>query len=425
MTSGTPINRPVQPRFGAGSGLQSPLGSDDLTNQWKKTKVPASSTFNLAGQVAQIVSAELRKRRRVLTPPAAITQTDTFFPFKIYQPDLSQIADFGYILDNQIENLRNFTAIDSTVPTNLPTTINPITDGWRIWAIRDGMYSARNFESVNFQDVVIEQPPTRSTFNIPMSDFSMSGNTGDGAGDLTDAQGLDYDIPSGEYPQTNPVIPIILSGEPDSIGFYSFSIWLAINSTFDFSFGAQICGQQFDTATGTASAFPEPPYGFTGSPDTYQGELTVFPIGIISTVSASNPSNVPTQLSAIQIQLGNCFSQYGEVNLAEFTSDDGAATVYSAGLNYRGDFLNDPNLSQEVFYPGDVVRIQKAISIAASSSGGITTSININGGGDTVYAQNLYLMTTIGFTTDPTTDSNWTLISGVNLTSITTPTPNT
>lgn len=69
MTSGTPINRPVQPRFGAGSGLQSPLGGDDLTNQWKKTKVPSSSTFGLATTVARLVSEMAKLRRRIVTPP--------------------------------------------------------------------------------------------------------------------------------------------------------------------------------------------------------------------------------------------------------------------------------------------------------------------------------------------------------------------
>ena len=73
MTSGTPINRPVQPRFGAGSGLQSPLGGDDLTNQWKKTKVPSSSTFGLATTVARLVSEMAKLRRRVITPPGVGT----------------------------------------------------------------------------------------------------------------------------------------------------------------------------------------------------------------------------------------------------------------------------------------------------------------------------------------------------------------
>ena len=75
MTSGTPISRPVQPRFGAGSGLQSPLGNDDLTNQWKKTKVPSSSTFGLAVAVARMERMLAQLRRRVLTPPNTSTST--------------------------------------------------------------------------------------------------------------------------------------------------------------------------------------------------------------------------------------------------------------------------------------------------------------------------------------------------------------
>jgi hypothetical protein len=80
MTSGTPINRPVQPRFGAGSGLQSPLGNDDLTNQWKKTKVPSSSTFGLATTVARLVSDVGKLRRRIVSPPGTGTAAPASTP---------------------------------------------------------------------------------------------------------------------------------------------------------------------------------------------------------------------------------------------------------------------------------------------------------------------------------------------------------
>ena len=66
-------------------------------------------------------------------------------------------------------------------------------------------------------------------------------------------------------------------------------------------------------------------------------------------------------------------------------------------------------MQYNAYYPGDVVKIESNFVSAPT----------------TIYSQDSWMMTAIGFTTDPTTDANWVKISGCGLTSETNQTPNT
>lgn len=102
MNSSTIINRPVIPKFNPGSGLRSPLDTDDLTNQWKKSKVGSESTFGLAVAVQRHERQLAKLRRRIITPTAVaaypVSSTTFDFPFRIHHPSIvgttvAQIAD--------------------------------------------------------------------------------------------------------------------------------------------------------------------------------------------------------------------------------------------------------------------------------------------------------------------------------------------
>lgn len=419
-----------RPKFSEGTKLSS--SRDDRNNAflWKKGALSAGQ-LDATNQAIEKLSREFSKqRRKPLGGFVPQEPTNAFYPFKIYQPDISLITgqNNGLMIPNSssIIGTRDTCGFDPTLPTVLtgagPYNCNPKTDAWRIWAIRDGFYSVRNYTQIDFQDVTGDR-----TFNVLMPDYSEGSTTLSLAlSDLyngTDGQGIDYDIEPGSNPD-NPIYPIVLVGNADSIGFYNFAIWLEVYPSSPGVFGGIINGAQFDSVTGMDSAFPSPP--FPG--ETYIGGYTIFPLGVITSTTFLNQDNIPTNLFANQIQFGNCYSNYGEFNNSS-AATRGEALLYSSGLNYRGDFINDTLLAETVFYPGDVVKIQQQIVLTATSTGGIATTIHAALAGETtsssLFVQSLYLCTTIGFTSDPTTDSDWVKISGIDVETQTSKTPNT
>jgi hypothetical protein len=353
------------------------------------------------------MQSEIAKlRRRVLTPPQTQQTFEEFHPFKIYQPDTNLLATTGTTFDISGNPLS--IAIDSTVPTNLPTTVNPTTDGWRIWAVRTGRVSARGSTFISY-DYQLWIPGNNSITNDSdfASTFEVAGCDGIAIGNQN---GLPYEFDPALVSGYQ-ISPIVLPFNFDSFGLYSIALWVQIDMI---NLTAQLKATRYNTLSGYASAFPQASDG------------SFVPIGAITSLgynyyqSGANPK----ALTAFQIQYGNAINRYGMFqNNQGNTSGDGL--VFSASINYRGDFLNDVGLSSFAFYPGDVVKIQKEIDLTATSTGGITTTINTGGATNKLFPQELWMMTAVGFTSDPTTDPNWVKISGLDISTQTNRTPNT
>ena len=420
MTSGSPINRPVMPHFNAGSALRSPLDKDDLTNQHKNNKVTNSSTFNLAGQVAQLVGNELKKRRRIMTPPQAQSEIQPFHPFQIYKPEIKKLnfqvegdpptiqsswmnfESLGWTFDPITFSLTQIT-FDSTVPTDFSTgTINPVTDGWRIWAVRTGLVSCRNGENSPSStqifdpgsDVAITMPDLATANEVSGCDgYSIGGR------ELTSNLqfGFPYEFnPSTDNGQFEGVTPIVLpSSFVDNDHSYILSLWIQSPTA-----GAPaLMGRAFDfDSTGGNVLFPVPQTGQT------------IPLGAIANVGfESQLQNSDTDgLTAYQFIYGNMVDRYGVYRNSFLENETSDPLGYNATLNFRGSWQNDA-ITTGYFYPGDVVKFQTSMTI----------------GGTTVYSENLYMCAIAGTSSNPSTDPNWTMISGIRLTSDTDETPDT
>jgi hypothetical protein len=413
----------LRPKYSEGTKLASSRDSRNTSQSWKQA-IKTADQNNAVTITLQKVMRELAKQRR--KPLGGFVPQEIpepFYPFKIYQPDISTLASMGWTFD--INGNPTAINIDATVPTNLPTTINPNTDGWRIWAVREGMVSCRGSQYISF-DYQHWLPGLSATTTASDFSFTFEVSEGcDGIGIGSNSVGTPYDYdPVTDFSLNAPVqvTPIVLPFNFDSSGLYSIALWLQIDMV---NGGAVLMGTRYQTLAGATNAFPQPT------------DSSYVPIGSITSLGYNFYANGgnPESLTAYQIQFGNVLSRYGlfQNNLGN-TNLDGL--LYSATLNYRGDFLNDDGLADNAFYPGDVVKIEQEIDVTATaaSTGGITTTVTIELNGNAVgapgaspnlFVEQLWMMTTTGFTSDPTTDPNWVLISGISLSPITSPTPNT
>lgn len=121
--------------------LRDPTAQNQIWKMFERTGKRVSELTRLI----QMLNDRIAKCERWGTVPM---QPDTFFPFKIYQPGVTtqtQCTLFG-----QQGSSAPFTGaactIDPTNPTNLgttPPTINPTTDAWRFFAVRNGLVEYR------------------------------------------------------------------------------------------------------------------------------------------------------------------------------------------------------------------------------------------------------------------------------------------
>lgn len=332
------------------------------------------------------------------------------FPFKIYKPDLSTIANVGTIFD--IFGNPSDIAINSTVPTNLPLTVNPTTDAWRIWAVREGLVSARSYLFTCFDQQFVLPGFLFKTTN---SDFStlleVKGCDKIGIGQPVGVP-YDFDVLSSNLVK---VKPIILPFNFDFSGLYSIVLWIQVDME---NITATLMGTRYQTLSGYQSAFPNPT------------DSSFIPVGMITSLGINfyKSAGDPKAVTGFNIQIGDLLSRYGSFqnNNGNSLADD---LIFSATTNYRGDFLNDNRLADLVFYPGDIVKVEGEIDLTATSSGGILTTVTATipatASSHKLFSQNLWMMTSVGFTTDPTTDPDWVKISGLDVSTQNNPTPNT
>ena len=134
---------------------------------------------------------------------------EQYYPFKIYKPDISLLGNTGVIFD--AEGVPNTIAINAFAPTNLPTTVNPKTDGWRIWAIREGMVSQRGYDFAQ-TDYQLFTPGGQAQVNL--SDFSTSFEitTGCDTVGIGFQQGLPYDFDPSQSSSAAPVTIVPICG---------------------------------------------------------------------------------------------------------------------------------------------------------------------------------------------------------------------
>lgn len=315
-TSGTPINRPVQPRFGAESGLQSPLGSGALTNQWKKTKVPSNSTFGLAVAMARLERIVAQLRRRVITPPSTPVELENMFPFKIYQ----------------IDNITD----DSHSPYTFQIRCGLI--GLRGNPTSNTGSLVGNFEDQNFcmnTDFKLGQSAVPYLQTVSF-DWQPTPNDG---GEIILSNASDTIIDNNTQ--------IVLDSTLDGDGYSRASFWQ------DFSFGSgaggDLMGRMWSENPGGTgrqiNPFPPP-------------NQDIYPIGTISNKTSESTSDFVIR----QIITGNLVGRYPTSSIGT-----GGVTSLSLLLFYRG-YWNLNTLSGKCFTNGDRVVDDSTILHAISGN---------------------------------------------------------
>src|SRR6185312_14725241 len=234
MANTNPVNRPVIPKYGAGSGLRSPLDSNDLTNEHKKTGVVNQSNFGLANQVSRLVSQVNQLRRRIISPPLKSTDTILSHPFKIYKPtNFDSFTQGITFLDS--DGTPTTCNINSSVPTDFtatPPTVNPKTDAWRFWTVRSGYIENRPLYNTN-GTFLTQADHVTSIFGVDAENWvwkwimGQSSSIVDGTDGICPPRGYEFDDPTTEANANNNVL--IISGAANTSGVpFLFSIWVQI-----------------------------------------------------------------------------------------------------------------------------------------------------------------------------------------------------
>ena len=368
-------------------------------------------------------SADKREGQYVLkikagSPPQNETLLD-FHPFQIYKPDFSLInpnkTAFCFADDGALTQI----LIDNTVPTSLVNgngTVNLLKDGWRVWAVRTGRISIRNYGelpvSTQFfypgsQISLLASDLGESTEVFGCDGLSPGGPAGGAAG--YDTAGFPYEYNPEEGSPLGFIFPIVLPGTfPKGSNTFAFSLYIggAGGSYFPSLNGIAL---DLSVSGNDKLLFPIP-----ATSDT-------MPIGCISCIGYKGYASPGTNaLTAYQFQYGNVENRQGcyensFLSYAGISSND--PLVYSAGLNFRGSWQNDLHLNENVYYPGDVIKFQEQINFTATGGISITPA--------SLFVQQLYMCGVVGFTSDPSTDSNFSLISGITGATDPSPTPDT
>lgn len=401
-------------------------GKNDSGVAWMNKLLGASIASHVKdvrfiGGTAKFIEGKDGQTLVLHTPPPPAQVID-YHPFEIYKPDLSGLSTSGWIPDGS--GIMRPIAISTATPTNLPTTINPKTDAWRIWAVRTGAVSLRNLYSATVDNQVFL---TGFEASVPLSDFSMSYEVTSGCDSvaLGNQTGLPYEYDPGSDSLASKfglvVTPLILPASitPSPIGtppLYGLALVVRIDTAANGSGSglppATLMGFVYNCLTQYNTAFPTP------------ADCMAIPIGAISALGYKyyESGGDSKSFTPFQIQYGNILSRYGLFeNQNQESSGD---LLYNATLNFRGNWQND-QIADEIFYPGDTIQYQREMDFTAS--GGITVTITDpeGGSGSKLYFTELYMMTTTGFTSDPSTDDNFVRISGVDFSSNDDQTPNT
>lgn len=265
--------------------------------------------------------------------PNRAADPQKFHPFKIYQPNKSSLPPTGLIFDSS--GNPSSIAIDQTVPTNLPTTVNPKTDWWRFWAVRNGIVEYRQIYETILQFDINQNWPVTNNFavQIDIANFNRDNGCGgtDGAcpffGNIYIETGLEYDDPTtsiqGQSEADGFSSVLIIDGDVDSNGIIDFFIYINIyQPPTPGDYNITIAGQR----------------NYSNSPLQIRSP-NIIPVGFVfsnalSEVSAAeNPYNMIVE----QILFGHAVNRYTP-----------------GALINRGDWTAD-SLSGQYFYPNDIV----------------------------------------------------------------------
>lgn len=390
MLFNQPLPRAKQPIRAEGSALASVRDDRNNSLQWKKDRTLQSQS-NSDGAALVSIQQQLNKLKRRQTGYSQ--QVQNGYPFRVY-PSTQNTINQGLIFDASGNS--SPIAIDSTIPTNLPITVNPITDAWRFFNVRSGYVNFRPYYSI-----VTSGGSVSGLLGNLVDNYSVTLNVADGTDNIDPNifPFLQFDSSSVVAQQLAPfqdVSPLIINGDYDSNSQIFFFIWIEITPDIDSSsgFSAAIKAHRWSNAGGAFTTQMMPEY----SP-------FVIPIANISAMPPPAPAHT---MFVNQIQFGHIALRYGQ-GMYDFTHPDtpSHSEDICSPANYRGDWDNDP-ITDQVFYPGDFVKIKSEIDFSAS--GGIVITPN------KITSKNLWMQTSLGFTTDPTTDPTWTQISGVTLT---------
>ena len=322
--------------------------------------------------------------------PQPTVDTTAYFPFKVYQPDPSNsngIASggvtYGTIFDN--DGNSSLIAIDATVPTNLPTTVNPGTDGWRFLNVRGGYFYYRGLHSLF---------PSGSGY-LSSEQYHIYPDPGGIDGPTIGSDWIAPNYPAYEQPFdsqskvslsypffSTDVSPIIINGTWDGSTQILFAIWLDVPPENPSSgFGpVQLKCMRFDAGYGTL-----PTIGFPFK----------IPIAYVST----GEFTTGYALTINQVQWGHIALQYGS-GLYDFSNPGSPSTSdpICGPLIPRGNWSTD-TITSQAFYPGDIVIINQTLAFGGS----VGNKTN----------RQIWMMTNTGFTTNPATDPNWVQIGGL------------
>lgn len=426
MLFNQPIPRARQPHFSEGTALASVRDDRNNSKQWQKndTIKDQNNAVTLALTSMQQQLNKLKRRQVGYSPQ----QNEVFYPFKIYQPPQSAFPATGIIQGTIFDTNANPSPIniDSSKPTNFgssPPTVNPTTDYWRLWLVRNGQTEIRPFYSS------IDSGFTGFDGNGSANNFASQREVFFGTDTITPFRAAPYNAPIGKLPKSEPGTydstnddsgvgngVFYTNGETDNSypDQYLYSGVIVVDGTFDglseifYSLWIEITPDTDDSQIPLARIKG---FRFTNDPDIgYSTDVLptfspfIIPVGqILNFASTSNPS-------VVQGLNSHCFNRWSS---SMFCSNTNGAPptqtqLYTANvcgaLNYRGDWQNNLVIQDQVFYPGDFVTFGSSGNVLMSGD-----SVIVGGTSTTI----LRLMATVvGFTSDPSTDPNFISLDG-------------
>ena len=347
--------------------MRSRRDSDSALTAWKKNAVSVGQTRANTMAISGILQNLGRLRKRILPGTPTVTIPEPMHPFKIYQPDLSSFSNDPQIYQDQgpkraiyygADGLPVLVPIDPTKPTNLPITVNPNTDAWRLWAVRNGMIERRSL----YYPALTTEPSNNYAQLINIYDMNQVGFWGSllGTNCRTRMSGTDG-LGGYKYETANdfddPTTQIAWEGDVFVLGDN------ATNLTQGFFF-IEIMPEFYPIPSGTA-------YLNAGliSVKYVQGigqpsdSPNIIPVGFVD-------GNAKYGCFASQYLFDHLVNRYPVGNM--FTGDGSAPAsrqMIPGGAIYRGCWQTDADLVNQYFYPGDVIYYTPDTTTTITKSG--------------------------------------------------------
>ena len=392
---------------------QRPFGDDEeargLQTLWDREFDPQTKIFRDTPQTKWDKNADGTHTLNVKLPTSAPAPPQNFYPFKVYQPPQSAFAKAGIIQGTTFDVSGNPLPIniDSTKPTDFtasPQTVNPNTDYWRLWMVRNGLVEVRALYSASADFFTVfstynNNSPQLDIFygtdgysplgataivytpaTIGLTYDSTDTSSGVAAGYFRTDGHTSFNYPDGNIYQGVIVIP----SDAGVLGIgYGFVLWIDIlpdanSSEFPLP---RIKGRRWQGNGGGPFIQNLNPSG---------GSLQI-PIAHIDSINGpDNYSQFP--LIVTQILTGHCLNRW-------------PAAMYGANaigaLSWRGHWQNDVAIQDQIFYPGDVITFDFVLADGVPVSMSSPTVLG-------EAAQELQFMCAVtGHTTDPFTDPNF------------------